>query len=101
MGKDELKDKLRMAVSGLPHVNAVKSLALFGSHVNGSPGEQSDVDVLIEFRPSAAIGYFELFDIQSHLESVVGRHVDLVTPQALSKYFRDQVIAQAEVIYEG
>ncbi len=100
MSKDELKDKLRKAIEGLPHVKAIKSLALFGSYVNGSPGGQSDVDILIDFVPSAVIGYFELFDIQSHLESVVGQSVDLVTPQALSKYFRDQVLAQAEVVYE-
>ncbi len=43
---------------------------------------------------------FELFDIQNHLESVVGTTVDLVTPQAISKYFRDEVLAQAEVVYE-
>jgi len=101
MGKDELKNRLRQAVAGLPHLEAVRSLSLFGSHVSGSAGEQSDVDVLVDLAPSATIGYFELFDIQSHLESVVGRHVDLVTPQAISRHFRDQVLAQAEVVYEG
>ncbi len=101
MGKDELKNRLRQAVTGLPHLETIRSLSLFGSHVNGSPGEQSDVDVLVDFAPSATIGYFELFDIQSHLESAVGQHVDLVTPQAISRHFRDQVLAQAEVVYEG
>ena len=101
MGKDELKNKLRMAVKGLPHEEAVKSLALFGSYVNGTPRRNSDVDVLIDFYSSAVIGFFELFDIQSHLESVLGMKIDLVTPQAVSKYFKDEVMAQAEVIYEG
>ncbi|MFC1653003.1 nucleotidyltransferase family protein [Planctomycetota bacterium] len=101
MGKDELKNKLGLAIAGLPHVKAIKSLALFGSHVNGSPDIDSDVDVLIDFFPSAVIGFFELSDIQNHLESAIGMKVDLVTPQAVSKYFRDQVLTQAEVVYEG
>jgi uncharacterized protein len=100
MGKTEVKTRLQRAVKDMPHSGAIKSLALFGSYVNGTPGHESDVDVLIDFVPSAVVGYFELFDIQSHLESVVGTKIDLVTPQAISKYFRDQVLAQAEVIYE-
>lgn len=101
MGKTEIKMKLQQAINNLPHADAVKSLALFGSYVNGSPRQNSDVDVLIDFFPSSVIGYFELFDIQGHLESAIGLKVDLVTPQAVSKYFRDQVLAQAEVVYEG
>ena len=100
MGKTEVKTRLQRAVKDMPHSGAIKSLALFGSYVNGTPGHESDVDVLIDFVPSAVVGYFELFDIQTHLESVVGTKIDLVTPQAISKYFKDQVLAQAEVIYE-
>ncbi len=100
MGKTEVKMRLQQAVKDMPHSSAIKSLALFGSYVNGTPGHESDVDVLIDFHPSAVVGYFELFDIQSHLESALGMKVDLVTPQAVSKYFRNQVLAQAEVVYE-
>lgn len=101
MGKNEVKIKLQQAVKNAPHIGAIKSLALFGSYVNGTPGNQSDVDVLIDFFPSAVVGYFELFDIQNYLESVIGTKVDLVTPRAISQYFRDEVLAQAEVVYEG
>ena len=101
MSTEDVKHKLRIALQELPFRQSVKSLALFGSYVNGSPDQDSDVDVLIDFHPSSVIGFFELFDIQSHLESIIGLKVDLVTPQALSKYFKDQVLAQAEVVYEG
>ena len=47
------------------------------------------------------MGYFELADIQENLERSVGRKVDLLTPRAISKYFRDRVLAEAELIYEG
>jgi len=100
MGKMELKSKLHQALEHVPHSDAIKSVALFGSHVNGLPNDKSDVDVLIDFVPSATIGYFELFDIQSHFETAVGMKIDLVTPSSISKYFREEVLGQAEVIYE-
>jgi hypothetical protein len=39
--------------------------------------------------------------MESELCTIVGRQVDLRTPDELSRYFRDEVLAQAEVIYEG
>lgn len=101
MDKQEIKKRVLDAIEAGPHRNAIKSVALFGSYVNGDAREDSDVDVLIDFQPTAKIGFFELFDIQRNLESFVGRPIDLLTPQAVSIYFRDQVLAQAESIYEG
>ena len=99
MTKQEIKDKMREAVRQIPHMADVKSVAVFGSYVNGTPTEESDVDVLIDFEPTATIGFFALSDIKDHLETVVGKPIDLLTPQAISKYFRDKVLAQAEYVY--
>ena len=100
MDKQQIKQRLLRAIKNDPHINDIKSVALFGSYVNGRPKEDSDVDVLIEFMPNAHIGFFKLVDIKQHLEEFVGKEVDIVTPEALSKYFRDEVLAQAESIYE-
>jgi hypothetical protein len=101
MGKTEIKKKLAKALKSCPHRQAIKSLAIFGSYVKGTAKDNSDLDVLIELVPGAGIGFFELFDIQEAFEANVGIHIDLLTPQAISKYFRDEVLAQAEYIYEG
>jgi predicted nucleotidyltransferase len=74
-------------------------VAVFGSYVNGTPTEESDVDVLIDFEPSATIGFFAMSDIKDTLETVIGKPVDLLTPQAISKCFKDEVLAQAEYVY--
>lgn len=100
MDKEQIKQKLLQALKDEPYLNDIKSVALFGSYVNGQPKEDSDVDVLIEFMPDAHIGLFKLIDIKDHLEKFVGREIDIVTPEALSKYFRDEVLAQAESVYE-
>ena len=100
MDKQEIKNNLLKAVKSDAHLDVIKSVALFGSYVAGKADPDSDFDVLIGFVPKSGIGYFELFDIQQNFELSVGRHIDLLTPQAISKYFRNEVLAQAEAVYE-
>jgi predicted nucleotidyltransferase len=100
MDKQEIKKQLLKAVKNSPHLAAIRSVAIFGSYVSGTPSEDSDVDVLIDFEPAAVIGFFTLSDIKNSFESFLRKSVDLLTPQAISKYFRDEVLAQAEYIYE-
>ena len=78
----------------------IRRLSLFGSVLREDFRPDSDVDVLVEFEPEARIGYFELFDVQQDLAALLGREVDLLTPGALSRYFRQRVLATAEVVYE-
>ncbi len=100
MTKQEIKDKLLEAVKHDPHLADIKSVALFGSHIHDEAEEDSDVDVLIEFMPEATVGFFKLAQIQRSITDFIGQKVDLLTPEALSKYFRDEVLAQAEYVYE-
>lgn len=79
--------------------NNVRKLALFGSVLRGDFRENSDVDVLIEFEPGHGTGYFGLARMERELSSILGRKVDLRTPQELSRYFRDEVLSQAEIQY--
>jgi predicted nucleotidyltransferase len=88
------------AVKNSPHFEAIKSAAIFGSYVNGIPGADSDIDVLIEFEPSAVTGFFALSDIKNNFDSFLQKSVDLLTPAAMSKYFRDEILSQAETVYE-
>jgi predicted nucleotidyltransferase len=76
----------------------IRRLALFGSVLREDFGPNSDVDVLVEFEPGVRTG-FKFFAIQQELAEIIGRKVDLNTPECLSKYFRHQVLAEAEVQY--
>jgi predicted nucleotidyltransferase len=68
----------------------VKSLSLFGSVSRDEAGPDSDVDLLVEFdRP---VGYFGLFALQDHLESLLGCKIDLGTPNSLKPRIRASVI---------
>jgi hypothetical protein len=80
--------------------NHIHKLSLFGSVLREDFRTDSDIDVLVEFEPGHVPGFFRLFDMEEELSSILyGRKVDLRTPQDLSRYFRDEVIANAEVQY--
>jgi len=78
--------------------NHICKLALFGSILRDDFGPNSDIDILVQFEPGHTPG-FAFIDLQDQLTHLLGRTVDLNTPQDLSRYFRDQVMADAEVIY--
>lgn len=74
-------------------------LALFGSVIREDFTDASDVDMLVEFHPDNQVGLFELVDVQHELSELIHRKVDLNTKGCLSKYFRDEVLAEAETLY--
>ncbi|MGC9335473.1 MAG: nucleotidyltransferase family protein [Anaerolineae bacterium] len=76
----------------------MRRLALFGSTLHGDSTADSDLDVLVEFEPDHVPG-LAFFAMEAELSRLLGREVDLNTPGFLSPYFRDQVLAEAEVQY--
>ncbi len=82
------------------HRHHIRKLAIFGSALRDDFGPESDVDVLVDFMAGHVPGFFGLFDIEEELTELFGGHkADVRTPQDLSRYFRDEVIAKAEVQY--
>ncbi|MDP2936437.1 MAG: nucleotidyltransferase family protein [Dehalococcoidia bacterium] len=71
----------------------VKSLALFGSAARGEAGPESDVDLLVEF--DRLVGLFEFIEVKEYLEGLLGRPVDLVTPDALRPTMREGILSEA------
>ena len=78
--------------------NHIRKLALFGSILRDDFRPQSDIDVLVEFDPGHVPG-LKFFALEHELSQLLGRKVDLNTPNFLSPYFRDRVLAEAEVQY--
>jgi uncharacterized protein len=77
----------------------IKRLALFGSVLRDDFTDESDIDVLVEFEEGATVGW-EFFGMQDELSELLGRKVELHTTGFLSPYFRDEVIAEAEVQFD-
>jgi len=79
----------------------IRRLALFGSILREDFRPESDVDVLVEFQPDRVPGLFGIAQMERELSALfAGRTVDVRTPQDLSRYFRQRVMEEAEVVYE-
>ena len=76
----------------------IRRLALFGSALREDFGPTSDIDVLVEFEAGHTPG-LAFFAMQEELSCLFGRKVDLNTPRSLSRYFRNRVLDEAEVLY--
>jgi predicted nucleotidyltransferase len=71
----------------------VSHVSVFGSVARNEAQADSDIDILVEFtRP---VGLFEFARLRRELEQLLGRRVDLVTPAALKRQLRDQILREA------
>ncbi len=78
----------------------IRRLAVFGSALRSDFNENSDIDVLVEFEPGHVPGLFGMARLERELSRLLGgRKVDLRTPEDLSRYFREEVLNEAEVQY--
>ena len=90
-------DKQQMAASCRKH--RIRRLAVFGSALREDFGPESDVDVLVEFQPGARVGFLALARAARELSAIFGRRVDLVPQGGLKPLVRDEVLAEAEVLF--
>jgi predicted nucleotidyltransferase len=78
----------------------IRKLSLFGSVLGDEFGPDSDVDILVEFEPNHVPGFFGIVRLETELAELLHvNSIDLRTPEDLSRYFRDEVLASAEVQY--
>lgn len=79
----------------------IRRLAVFGSALRADFRPDSDIDLLVEFEDGHTPGLFGIARMERELSVLLeGRKTDLRTPQDLSRYFRQEVVEQAEVAYE-
>lgn len=67
--------------------------------IAGEDTPASDIDLLVEFEEGHAPGLLGMAEMELELGSLLGREVELRTYEDLSRYFRDDVRAQARVLY--
>lgn len=88
-------------IAGFCQEHHIRKLAIFGSALREDFGQDSDLDVLVEFEPGQEPGFLRLARMERVLSEMLGRQADLRTPEDLSSLFRNEVIASAEVQYVG
>lgn len=68
----------------------VTRIGLFGSSVRTDATPTSDIDMVVEFDPGKKT-YRNFIGTATHLESVFGKPIDLVTPQAISPHMKPYI----------
>jgi len=88
--KDEIADFCRR--------HHIRMLSFFGSVLRDDFGPESDIDVLVEFELGHVPGLIRLAGMEFELSEILGgRRVDMNTSNSLSRYFRQKVLAEAQV----
>ena len=72
------------------------NVRVFGSVVRGDATESSDLDLLVDARPGMSL--FDLSEIESRLEEVLGRKVDVAVARSLRAEIRERVLAEARTL---
>ncbi|MCX6647183.1 MAG: nucleotidyltransferase domain-containing protein [bacterium] len=81
--------------------HSVKKLSIFGSALREDFNDESDIDVLVEFEPGHVPGFIGLAAMEMELASILAtdRKVDIRTSEEMSRYFREEVVSGAELVY--
>jgi hypothetical protein len=85
-------------IAAFCRANGIRRLSLFGSILRDDFRPESDIDMLVEFHPGVHVG-LAFIRMQDKLSAILGHKVDLNTPGSLSKYFRADVLDEAEALY--
>jgi predicted nucleotidyltransferase len=83
----------RIAIREITSRYRASNPRVFGSVVHGTDRDGSDLDLLVDALPGATL--FDLGGLQDELESLLGLHVDLLTPADLPQKFRSKVLSEA------
>lgn len=81
--------------------NRIARLSRFGSVLREDFRPDSDIDILVEFEPGTSVGLIRLGTIEGELSDLMGRPVDLNLLQSLNPSFREEVLREAEVVYDA
>jgi len=77
----------------LASLHRATQVRIFGSVAHGEDLPDSDIDLLVDFAPEASL--LDLVGLQQDAEALLGRHVDVVTPEGVSPFLRERILAEA------
>lgn len=91
------------ALSAFCRANGIRRLSFFGSVLRDDFRPESDIDLIVEFEPDRVPGLLGLMRMQRELSEQIfrGRAVELVLRDELSHHFRDRVLSEARLAYDG
>lgn len=89
-----MNPQIRSQILKTANRHGARNIRVFGSVARGEDRPDSDLDLLIDLDEDRSL--LDLIGFQQDLEDLLGRKVDVHTVPSLSRYFRDQVLAEAK-----
>jgi predicted nucleotidyltransferase len=83
MDKEEIIKLLRENMETMRKAYGVKRIGIFGSAVRNELTSNSDIDIVVEFEPDR-ISFKTYGGLAIFLEKLLGREIDLVTPDEIN-----------------
>ena len=79
----------------------VKNVYLFGSYANNTQTESSDIDLIVDVDYSQKqVSLLDFIGWKLDLEKLVGKKIDLVSEDGVSKYIRPFIDKEKTLLYE-
>ena|SRR3990172_12802057 len=75
----------------------VLKVGLFGSFAREEQGKYSDIDLLVEFDKEKKT-FRNLMGFSQYMESVLGRKVEVVTPESMSPYIAPRIMHEVKYV---
>jgi predicted nucleotidyltransferase len=93
----EITDILKKHDKDLKKRYGISKIGVFGSYIRNEAREDSDLDILVEFKRDTDIGLLKFVEIENYLSDLLGVKVDLVEKSGLKPRIGKHILK--EVIY--
>ena len=83
----------RAEILALAAKHGASNVRLFGSVIRGDDREDSDVDFLVDMQETSSL--LDLIGLQQDIEKILGKKVDVLTPDGINRYLRGRILGEA------
>ena len=94
---EQIQQKLNQHLPQIKQDYQIAQLGIFGSYIRGEATKNSDLDILVEFKPQARFGLLTFCQLENHLSELLDIKVDLVMKDSLKPNLGNNILQ--EVVY--
>ena len=92
LAPEEILTLLRQQLPDLTSLYDIQYLGVFGSYIHGLADQDSDLDILVDFKTPPTL--FQFVRLQNELSDLLGVPVDLVMKTTLKPKIGEQILAE-------
>lgn len=95
---DAVLKKIKSCMPVLTGKYNVQQVGVFGSYVRNEQKEDSDLDILVDFKPEARFGLLMFIEMENYLSDATGLKVDLVMKDGLKPRIGKKILDEVKYL---